>query len=93
MSFIKNFAAGAGIISARMQTKIFWTNFFKIAIPFFIVVTLFSLFLNNWRDIFAGDFIAVSETNFSDGKWKSFWGIKLIVSLLYAFYTANKKMK
>ena len=72
MSFIKNFAAGAGIISARIQTKVFWTNFIKIAIPFFIVVTLFSLFLNNWRAIFAGDFIKVSETNFSDGKWKNF---------------------
>lgn len=93
MSFIKNFVAGAGIISARVQTKIFWRNFIKIAIPFFIVVTLFSLFLNNWRDIFAGDFTAVSETNFSDGKWKNFWGIKLIVSFIYAFYTANKKMK
>ena len=93
MSFIKNFARGARIISARMQTKVFWINFIKIAIPFFIVVTLFSLFLNNWTAIFDGDFIKVSETNFSDGKWKNFWGIKLIVSFIYGFYTANKKMR
>ena len=93
MSFIKNFIAGAKIILTRVQTKLFWTKLIKVAIPFFIVVTLFSLFMNSWREIFAGDFAVVSETNFSDGKWKNFWGMKLIVSFIYSFYTANKNMK
>lgn len=71
----------------------FWPNFLKVAIPFFIVVTLISLILNSWRDIFAGDFAAVAETNFNDGKWKNFWGIKLFISFFYGLYITNKNMK
>ncbi|MGK0324688.1 MAG: hypothetical protein ACJA2M_000017 [Polaribacter sp.] len=77
----------------KIKNPIFWSNFFKVVIPFFIVVTLFSLFMNSWREIFAGDFIKVSETNFSDGKWKNFWGIKLFISALYGLYITNKNMK
>lgn len=71
----------------------FWPNFFKVAIPFFIVVTLISLFMNSWREIFAGDFAAVAETNFNNGKWKTFWGIKIVISIIYGLYITNKNMK
>lgn len=71
----------------------FWPNFFKVAIPFFIVVTLISLFMNSWREIFAGDFAVVAETNFNNGKWKTFWGIKIVISVIYGLYTTNKNMK
>lgn len=71
----------------------FWPNFLKVAIPFFIVVTLISLFMNSFKDIFAGDFAAVSETNFNDGKWKTFWGIKVVISFIYGMYITNKNMK
>ena len=93
MSFIKNFTTGAKIIFARMKTKLFWDNFFKVAIPFFIIVTLVSLLMNSWREIFAGDFSQTFETNFSEGKWKGFFGIKLVFSAFYGFYVTNKKMK
>jgi hypothetical protein len=77
----------------KMKSSGFWTNVLKIAIPFFIVVTLFSLFMNSWRDIFAGEFAKVNEMNFSDGKWQRFWGIKIIISFGYALYVALKKTK
>tara|TARA_B100000795_G_C22804811_1_gene444171 strand:+ start:5769 stop:6017 length:249 start_codon:yes stop_codon:yes gene_type:complete len=77
----------------KIKNPIFWSNFFKVVIPFFIVVTLFSLFMNSWKEIFAGDFTTVSETNFGDEKWKSFWGIKLFISTLYGLYITNKNMK
>jgi fucose 4-O-acetylase-like acetyltransferase len=93
MSFIQNFTAGAKIVFARLQTRIFWQNFAKVAIPFFIVVTLISLLINSWREIFSGDFAAVSEANFNDGKWENFFGFKLFFSAFYALYITNKKMK
>lgn len=93
MSFINNFIAGANIVVSRLKTKIFWVNFAKVAIPFFIMVTLISLFLNSWRDIFAGDFAKVNEVNFSEGKWKKFWGIKIFISFFYGLWVTNKKMK
>lgn len=77
----------------KIQQPIFWRNFTKVAIPFFILVTLISLFLNSWRDIFAGDFVKVNEVNFTNGKWKSFWGLKIVISTIYGIWVTNKNMK
>jgi hypothetical protein len=93
MSFIKNFVAGAKIVFTRMTTKIFWVNVAKVAIPFFIFVTLISLFINSWRDIFSGDFTKINEVNFTNGKWQNFWGLKILISVFYGFYVTHKKMK
>lgn len=93
MSFIQNFITGAKIVFSKMQTKEFWVSFLKVALPFFVVVTVISLFLNSWRDIFAGDFAAVSELNFKGDQWKSFWGIKIFISVFYGLYMTIKNIK
>lgn len=49
--------------------------------------------MNSWRDIFAGDFAAVNDYNFSDGKWIRFWGIKIVITILYGLYMTNKNME
>lgn len=71
----------------------FWSNFLKVVIPFFIIVTVISILINSSSAVFSGDFNAVSEQNFSDGKWKTFLGYKLFFSCFYGFYTTNKNMK
>jgi len=71
----------------------FWRNFTRIAIPFFIIVVLFSLLWNSWSQIFSGDFAAVAETNFNDGKWQTFFGVKIVVCVIYGLYVTNKNMK
>jgi len=77
----------------KIKSPGFWTNVFKIALPFFIIVTIFSLFMNSWREIFAGDFDKVNVANFTEGKWQRFWGIKIIISFGYAMYVGLKKTK
>lgn len=77
----------------KMKAPGFWSNVLKVAIPFFILVTVISLFMNSWRDIFAGDFAKVNEYNFSEGKWQRFWGIKIVLSFVYALYIALKNTK
>jgi len=77
----------------KIQQASFWKNFLKVFIPFFILITIISLFMNSWRDIFAGDFTAVSELNFSEGKWMRFFGIKVFITFVYAFYMTNKNTK
>ncbi|MCI2228810.1 hypothetical protein MC378_06490 [Polaribacter sp. MSW13] len=77
----------------KIQKPEFWPNFLKIALPFFIIVTLISLFMNSWREIFAGDFATVSKVNFEEGKWMSFFGIKVVISFVYGLYVTNKNMK
>ena len=76
----------------KIQQPIFWKNVAKVAIPFFIVVTIITLFMNSWRDIFAGNFDLVNQTNFSEGKWKQFWGFKIVLSFVYGIWMTNKKM-
>ncbi|MDD7913657.1 hypothetical protein [Polaribacter ponticola] len=77
----------------KIQQAEFWSNFLKVALPFFIIVTLISLFMNSWREIFAGDFTTVSKVNFNNGKWMRFFGIKVIISFIYGLYITNKNMK
>lgn len=77
----------------KIKAPEFWKNMLKIAVPFFIVVTLFSLIINIGSALFSGDFAKVNEVNFSEGKWQKFWTIKIVVSLLYAFYLTVKKTK
>jgi len=93
MSFIKNFVEGAKIISAKIQTKLFWVNFAKVAIPFFVIVTIVSLLMNSSSAIFSGDFDSVVKENFADDKWKAFFGYKIFFSFIYAFYITSVKTK
>jgi len=71
----------------------FLPNFLRVAIPFFLVVTLLPLLINSSSEIFSGDFETVNTANFSDGKWKNFFGFKIVFSALYGLYITNKKMK
>ncbi len=77
----------------KIKQQEFWSNVLKVAIPFFIIVTLFSLFFNSWKAIFAGDWAVVSEINFDAGKWKIFWGTKVVICFIYGMYVTNKNMK
>jgi hypothetical protein len=77
----------------KIKQPLFWKNFAKIALPFFIIVTLISLFLESSSAIFSGDFKTVRQENFANGKWKSFWGFKIVFTILYALVITNKNMK
>lgn len=79
--------------SQKIQLAGFWINVLKIAIPFLIVVTLFSLFINSGSAIFSGDFATVNELNFSNKKWIRFWLSKITISLIYGIYISNKNTK
>ena len=77
----------------KIKQPEFWSNFSKVAIPFFVFVTIISLLINNFSDIFSGNFEAINQANFADGKWKNFFSFKIIFSVFYGLYTTNKKMK
>ncbi|MCG1036164.1 hypothetical protein KI686_07125 [Polaribacter sp. DS7-9] len=81
------------MISAKIKTKLFWVNFAKIAIPFFVIVTVVSLLISSSSAIFSGDFDTVAKDNFTDDKWKVFFGYKIFFSFIYAFYITSMKMK
>ncbi|NVJ88751.1 MAG: hypothetical protein HWD82_04850 [Flavobacteriaceae bacterium] len=71
----------------------FWKMFINFAIPFFLFVIIFSLFINSSSSIFSGEFSEVFKQNFTEGKWKVFFAPKLFLSTLYGLYMANKNIK
>ena len=71
----------------------FWSNFTKVALPFFVIVTVLSLLFNHYSEISSGDFETVYQTKFSEGKWKAFFGFKIVFSVFYGLYITFKKMK
>ncbi|WP_299058050.1 hypothetical protein [uncultured Polaribacter sp.] len=77
----------------KIKQPQFFANFLKIAIPFFIIVTIVSLLMNSFSDIFAGNFTEVANLNFNNGKWISFFGIKIAISIFYGVYVTLKKTK
>ena len=77
----------------KIQQPVFWMNTFKIALTFFIVLTIISLLFNSFSDLVSMNLAAVMESNFYEGKWISFFGIKIIFSLLYGMWMTAKNMK
>ena len=77
----------------KLKSPQFLSNFKKITLPFFVILTVLMLFWKNWNEILSGDFETVSKMNFDHGKWKPFFGIKIVASVFYGLYTTNKNMK
>ena len=77
----------------KIKLRLFWLNFLKVTIPFFIVLILFTLIWKNASAFFSGDFKVIVVENFSNGQWKVFFGVKLVTSALYGLYVTNKNMK
>ncbi len=77
----------------KIKTRVFWKKVFLIAFTFFIALTLFSLMMSDASAFFSLDFEKISELNFENGKWKSFFGVKLIVCILYGILTAGRKTR
>ena len=77
----------------NIRKSLFWLNTFKIGIPFFLIVTIFSLLFNSASDIFSGNFDKVAEVHFTNKKWVRFFLGKIVISIMYGMYITNKKMK
>lgn len=77
----------------KIKHSDFWKNFAKITIPFFIVLVFMTLLWKSWSPIFEGDFNSVFNTHFVAGKWKAFFGVKIVASIIYGMYVTNKNMK
>ncbi len=77
----------------KFQQKAFWINVLKVGLPFFLIVTVFSLLMASYGNFSLTDFEAMNKTLFSEGKWIRFWLSKIVISLGYGMYVTNKNMK
>jgi len=77
----------------KFKSPGFFINALKIAIPFFILLVIITLLINNFKEIISFDFSAIAEANFNDRKWERFFAIKVIFSFVYGVWVAAKKTK
>jgi len=77
----------------KVQQPEFWKLFLKVAIPFFVILTIITLLFNSWSNIISGDFTAVSEEHLNNGKWVPFFTTKTIAAILYGLWMTNRSMK
>ena len=79
--------------SDKIKSPGFFKNFALTAIVFLVIVTVVSLMINNAGALFSFNFDAIAEANFSEGKWKRFFGFKIVMSIFYSLYLTLKKTK
>ena len=77
----------------NIKKSFFWFNVIKIGIVFVFFLSIVSLFLNSFSDIFSGNWQSVLEQNFSNQLWKRFFSTKVIAGFVYGVYVSNKNMK
>ena len=80
-------------LSEIIKKSLFWINAIKIGIVFVFFLSIVSLLLNSFSDIFSGNWQAVLEQNFSNQLWKRFFSTKVIAGFVYGVYVSNKNMK
>ena len=80
-------------LSENIKKSFFWFNTIKIGIVFVFFLSIVSLLLNSFSDIFSGNWQAVLEQNFSNQLWKRFFSTKVIAGFVYGVYVSNKNMK
>jgi len=79
--------------SENIKKSFFWSNTIKIGIVFVFFLSIVSLLLNSFSDIFSGNWQAVLEQNFSNQLWKRFFSTKVIAGFVYGVFISNKNMK
>ena len=80
-------------LSENIKKSFFWLNVIKIGIVFVFFLSIVSLLLNSFSDIFSGNWQSVLEQNFSNQLWKRFFSTKVIAGFVYGVYVSNKNMK
>ena len=80
-------------LSENIKKSFFWLNTIKIGIAFVFFLSIVSLLLNSFSDIFSGNWQAVLEQNFSNQLWKRFFSTKVIAGFVYGVFISNKNMK
>ncbi len=69
----------------------YWTKVLQLAIIFFVIFVGLSLIISHFRQIISGDFAAIYQDEFADGKWVEYLLVKAAISLVYAMYMTSRR--
>ncbi len=69
----------------------YWIKVVQLGTIFFVIFVGLSLIISHFRQIVSGNFAAIYQDEFSDGKWVEYFLIKLVISLVYAMYMTSRR--
>lgn len=75
----------------NFSNKYFWIEVLKLAVVFFVIFVLLSVTIASFSDVVSGNWRAVYEDHWSDGKWKRDLGIKAAITIVYAVYMTSRR--
>lgn len=74
-----------------LRNPVFWNKVIQLTIVFFVIFVGLTLLISHFGDIFSGNFAAIYEEEWSNGKWVSYFLIRLAISLVYAIYMTSRR--
>lgn len=77
----------------NFKNKQFWIEVLKLAVIFFVLFMGFSTLIAHFSDVFSGNFASIYEEEWADGKWVNDVLVKALISIVYAIYMVNRRMK
>lgn len=75
----------------KFSNKNFWIAVLKLAVVFFAIFVVLSILIASFSDVMSGNWSAVYEEHWSDGKWKRDLGIKAAITFVYAVYMTSRR--
>lgn len=69
----------------------YWVKVLQLGTIFFVIFVGLSLLISHFRQIVAGDFAAIYQDEFANGKWVEYFLIKAAISFVYAIYMTSRR--
>lgn len=68
----------------------FWARVLQLTLVFFVIFVGLSLILSHFSEIFSGEFAAIYQDEWANGKWVNYFLIKIAISLVYSIYMTSR---
>ena len=69
----------------------YWAKVVQLTIVFFLIFVGLSLLISHFSLILSGDFAAIYEEEWANGKWVSYFLIRGAISLVYSIYMTSRR--
>ncbi len=78
-------------ILENFKNPLYWANVIQLTLIFFVIFVGLSLLILHFEEIISGDFAAIYEEEWSNGKWVQYFLIRLAISLAYGMYMTTRR--
>ncbi|HET8753108.1 MAG TPA: hypothetical protein VFM59_02025 [Salinimicrobium sp.] len=76
-----------------IKTADYWREVLKLSVIFFVLFVGFSLLISHFSQVFSGEFAAIYQEEWANGKWIGDLGFKLLISIIYSMYMVSRRSR